>query len=249
MDTLKLLIADGNEEFRTELETALQSTYFVRTCCTGGEALSLLRSFGPDILVLNLMLPEIDGITLLEESARMGIRPMVLATTAYQNPYILDSINRLGVDYIMMRPCRIPATVARIRDLSHRLNPPELSAPDPKAQVSNLLLSLGIPTRLKGYNQLREAILLMAKNPEMAITKELYPAVAAVCGGDKDHVERTIRSAIGIGWKNRDAQIWQVYFPPGPGGSCKRPSNGTFITRMAESLLLTWANSAQEPAT
>ena len=138
--------------------------------------------------------------------------------------------------------------MARIRDLSRRLNPPELSPPDPRTQVSNLLLTLGIPTRLKGYNQLREAILLMAKHPDWAITKELYPAVSAVCGGDKDHVERTVRSAIGIGWKHRDEQTWQVYFPSGPDGICKRPSNGTFITRLAECLLLSQANSRQEPS-
>lgn len=247
MDTLKLLIADGNEEFRTELESALRDTYYVRTCATGQEALALLRSYGPDILVLNLMLPEIDGISLLEESVRIGIRPMVLATTSYQNPYILDSVKRLGVDYVMIRPCLIPPTVARIRDLSHRLNPPLLTVPDPGTQVCNMLLALGIPTRLLGYTQLREAVVRMARNPNMALTKELYPAVAAVCGGDKDQVERTIRSAIGVAWKNRDERVWQVYFPPGPGGVCKKPTNGTFISRLAESLRLSWANSGSEP--
>lgn len=240
MDTLKLLIADGNEEFRTALADALHGIYYVRTCCTGREALAQLRSFGPDILVVNLMLQEIDGISLLESAVQDGIRPMVLATTAYQNAYILDSAARLGVDYVMMRPCEIPPTVARIRDLSRRLNPPLISVPDPQTQVTNLLLSLGIPTRLKGYNQARESILRMAKNPDMAITKELYPAVATVCGGDWKHVERTIRSAIAVAWRHRDERIWQMYFPPGPDGTYKRPSNGTFITRLAECLRLSW---------
>lgn len=247
MDALKLLIADGNEEFRTALEAALRDTYFVRSCATGQEALSLLRSFGPDILVLNLMLPEIDGITLLEDAIRMGIRPKVLATTAYQNAYILDAVNRLGVDYVMLRPCQIPAVVSRLRDLSSCLNPPELKQPDLKTHVTNLLLTLGVPTRLKGYCQVREAIVIMAKKPDMTITKELYPAVAEICGGDRDHVERTIRSAIAVAWKKRDPQVWQLYFPPEPDGICKRPSNGTFITRMVEALLLSRANSGADP--
>lgn len=248
MDTLKLLIADGNEEFRQALADALQGAYFVRTCRTGKEALSLLHSFGPDVMVLDLMLPEMDGISLLENAVSAHIRPMVLATTRLTNDYILESITRLGVDYVMMRPCDIPSTVARVRDLSRRLNPPLIAPPDPKTQVSNLLLSLGIPTRLKGYLLAREAILLMAQNPDLAITKELYPAVASICGGDKDHVERSIRSAVATAWNNRDDRIWQLYFTPGADGIIKRPTNGTFISRLADSLRLSQTNSLEDRA-
>jgi len=246
MDTLKLLIADGNEEFRQALAEALQGAYYVRSYRSGKEALSLLRSFAPDVLVLNLILPEMDGISLLENATACGIRPMVLATSRLTNDYIVESVTRLGVDYLMLRPCDIPSTVARIRDLSRRLNPPLITQPDPKTQVSNLLLSLGIPTRLKGYQLAREAILIMARNPDLAITKELYPAVAAVCGGDKDHVERSIRSAVATAWANRDDRIWQLYFTPGPDGTIRRPTNGTFITRLADSLQLSQANLAAE---
>ena len=239
MDMLKLLIADANEEFRTALSDALQGTYYVRTCCTGSDALELLHSFNPDILVLNLMLPEIDGISLLEASVLSGIRPMVLATTPYQNSYISDSLARLGVDYVMLRPCRIPFTVGRIRDLSRRLNPPVIAPADPRTQVSNLLLSLGIPTRLLGFSQVRESILMKARHPDMALTKEIYPVVGSNCGGgDWKQVERTIRNALVVAWKQRDPQTWQMYFPPKPDGTCKRPSNGQFITRLAECLRL-----------
>ena len=238
MDMLKLLIADGNEDFRNALSEALTGQYYVRSCVTGREALELLRSYGPDVLVLNLLLPEIDGISLLEQAVREGIRPMVLVTTRYQNEYVMEAVTRLGVGYVMMRPCEIPATVARIRDLSSRLNPPLFSVPDPQTQVSNLLLNLGIPTRLKGYQQAREAILKMAANPDLTITKELYPAVAAVCGGDWKHVERTIRSAVSIAWEKRDERVWQQFFPAGPDGTVSKPSNGEFITRLAESLRL-----------
>lgn len=241
MDVLRLLIADGNDDFRTALAEALQGQYYVRTCATGREALEQLRSYGPDILVLNLLLPEIDGITLLEQAVREQIRPMVLVTTRYQNDYIMEAVTRLGVGYVMMRPCEIPAAVARIRDLSRRLDPPLFSAPDPHTQVTNLLLTLGIPTRLKGYQQAKEAILRMAADPDQSITKELYPAVAAVCGGDWRHVERTIRSAIAAAWKKRDERIWQHYFPPEPDGTVRKPTNGDFITRMAEALRLNQA--------
>lgn len=234
MEILKLLIADGNEDFRTALAEALQGQYCIRICDSGREALELLRSFRPDVMVLNLMLPEIDGITLLEQASREDIRPMVLVTTRYDNDYVLDTMARLGVAYVMRRPCEILPTVTRIRDLSRRLEPPVFSSPDPENLVSNLLLGLGIPTRLKGYQQARVAILKMAANPDMTITKELYPAVAQVCGGDGEHVERTIRSAIGSAWKKRDEQVWAQYFLPGSDGAIPKPTNGEFITRLAE---------------
>lgn len=236
MDALKLLIADSNEDFRLALSQALQGAYYVRSCQNGREALELLRSFRPEMLVLDPMIPELDGISLLESAAAAGIRPMVLVTTAYVNDYLTDSAGRLGIGYIMRKPCDIPATVARIGDLSQRLLPPVLTLPDPRTNVSNLLLSLGIPTKLHGYNYLREAILLMAKQPGQSITKELYPQVAALCDCEPKHVERSSRSAIHAAWNNRDDRIWKLYFPPGPDGVIPRPSNGGFITRLADSL-------------
>lgn len=252
MDKLKLLIADGNEEFRTELEHALQDRFHIRSCASGEEALSLLQSFRPQILALNLMLSVIDGITLLEEARRMGIRPRVLATTPQQNAYVLDAVVRLEVDYVMLRPCRIRAAVARILDMARPDAPAPGAAPapppDPRARITALLLSLGIPTRRKGFGQLREAILLVSQNSDITITKELYPAVAAICNGDPKQIERTIRSAIDEGWQKRDPQLWQLYFPPKPGQARKRPTNGEFITRLAEILLAGDANSILPPS-
>lgn len=247
MDTLKLLIADDNEEFRQSLADALQGAYHVRTCRTGKEALALLRSYHPDVLVLNLMLPEMDGISLLENAVRSGIRPMVLATTRLDNDYVVESVSRLGVGYLMRRPCDIPSTVARIRDLSSRLVQSVVTPADPMTQVSNLLLSLNVPTKLNGYGYTREAILIKSRNPEFAITKELYPAVAEACNCQRDQVERCIRSAISAAWQHRDDRIWQLYFNPQPDGTIPRPTNGTFITRLADSLRLSQVASPELP--
>jgi hypothetical protein len=107
-----------------------------------------------------------------------------------------------------------------------------------KTPIPKLIISLGIPTKLKGYAQLREAILLIAKNRDQSITKELYPAVAAICGDTGKNIERSIRTAIEKGWLRRDDRIWQMYFPPGPDGIISRPSNAEFISRLADSILL-----------
>lgn len=238
MDSLKLLIADSNEDFRLALAQALQGAYFVRSCQSGRQALELLHTFRPDVLVLDPMIPDLDGISLLESAAADGIRPMVLVATAYVNDYLTDAAGRLGIGYIMIKPCDIPATVARIADLSQRIQPPVLTVPDPRTSVSNILLSLGIPAKLHGYGYLREAILLIAREPDQAITKELYPSVAALCRCAPKHVERSSRSAIHAAWEKRDERIWKLYFQPGPDGTIPRPTNAEFIRRLADSLHL-----------
>lgn len=238
MDARKLLIADGSEEFRSALADLLRSTYHVRVCGDGQEALSLLRSFHPDILVLDLMLPGLDGISLLHAATADMICPVVLATTRFFTEYISESIDRLRISYVMTKPCDIRATADRISDLTQRIHHPLISTPNPRNQVSNLLISLGIPTKLRGYAYLREAILLMARDPDQMITKVLYPAVGTICGSNKDQVERSIRSAIEKAWLNRDDRIWQLYFPPGADGIIPKPSNALFISRLADSLAL-----------
>lgn len=238
MERLKLLIAEGTEDFRMALADMLRDSYTLRTCDEGMTALELIHEFRPDLLVLDMMLPGLDGITLLHRCADMEEKPIVLATTRFYNDYVLNAARELGVAYIMVKPCDVGATVARLADLGRRSYPPVAAAPDPRAYVSDLLLALGVPTKLKGYGYLREAILLMAEDPTQSITKVLYPGVAAVYKKenlriDAKHVERSIRSAIENAWDRRDKALWRKYF--GTEGTV-RPSNGTFITRLAESL-------------
>lgn len=237
MEMLKLLIADGTEDFRQALADALRGAYYVRTCSDGREALEQLRSYGPDVLVLDLMLPGLDGISLLQQAAAAGMCPMVLATSRFINDYVLEAVERMGVGYLMLKPCDVNATVARIADLSGRIRQPLLSRPDQKSQVSNLLLALGIPTKLRGYAYLREAVLLMAARPGQSITKELYPTVGELCGTTAMHVERSVRSAITAAWERRDERLWGLYFPPDSAGNLARPTNAAFISRLADGLL------------
>ena len=236
MERRRLLIADGTEEFRLALEDALQAFYLVRVCRDGKTAMALLKEFHPDILVLDLMLPELDGLSLLQSAPARECAPMVLATTRFANDYILDTLSNLDVGYLMMKPCDIRATVLRIRDLHQRLRPCPGPEPDPKVQISNFLLSLGIPTKLRGYAYLREAIVIFAQDPGQSITKELYPAVGSACNSSGAHVERSIRSAINAAWEHRDNKIWQLWFQPDGNGTLPRPTNAAFISRLADGL-------------
>ena len=236
MEKQKLLIADPCDDFRNALADALQSTYRVRTAADGVQCQALLQTFLPDILMLDLMLPGLDGITLLQKAAQEGIRPMVLATTRYLSDYTLSALERLGVSYVMVKPCDIGAAVSRIADLSQPLNVPAPTLADPQASICGILLRLGISSKLRGYRYLREAIALMATDPGQSITKELYPAVAAATGATAAQVERSIRSAVGSAWEHHDRQIWQLYFPQDARGSIPRPTNAAFICRLADDL-------------
>ena len=229
----KLLIADCNEEYRTALAAALCSKYHVLCCRSGSEALALLQQEHPDIFVLDLMLPELDGLTLLERIAASGICPMVLAATPIFSEYVISCAQRLGIEYLVRKPCAIEAVASRIQDLSLRLKSPKPKI-DPASYVTELLLSLDISTKHNGFAYLREAIVLMAKDPAQSVTKVLYPEVARICDCHKENVERSIRTALDKAWERRDTEKWQQYFP----NARQRPSNAVFISRLAEALLL-----------
>ena len=212
--------------------------YYVRTCRDGQEALDLMHSFGPDIVILDMMLPRLDGITILEKAIASGICPVVLATTSLVTEYLMDSAAGLGIGYVMRKPCDVDATVARLNDLNQRIRPQIVTRPEPRVCVTNVLRTLGVPTKLNGYSYMREAVLILAQDPEQTVTKELYPAVAARCGCASTNVERSIRSAIESTWKKRDERVWRQYFPPAGDGVCRRPTNAEFLTRIADSLAL-----------
>lgn len=233
----KLLIADSCDDFRYALAAALVQDHQILDCGTGPQALELLRDFRPDVLVLDLMLPGMDGISLLRAAVEEGICPAVLATVPFATEYIAKAADRLGIRYLLVKPCHIRGTADLVRDLRLPIHPPGVSPPDPPRAISRLLLLLGFSTKLRGYAYTREAILLLCDNPDQSMTKELYPSVAALCGTSPRQVEHCIRTAIEKAWQHRDNGIWSQYFPKDPSGTIPKPSNAVFLTRLANSMI------------
>lgn len=234
---LKLLIVDGTEDFRIALADALKGSYIIKTCDDGETALELAGTFGPDLLILDLMISGVDGLSLVQMITQIRGKPLVLATTRFQSEYVLDAAGRIGIDYMVVKPCNIRAVVARLEDLVASRNREERAKSDPAAAVTNTLMSLGIATKNSGYTYLREAIPIFAEDPRQAITKELYPAVGKRCNASVDQVERSMRTAIEGAWLRRDEQVWKLYFTPLSDGSIRKPSNSEFISRLAELLI------------
>lgn len=238
MQMQSLLIADGSEVFTSQLMEALRGSYHIRVCHDGLTALEQLREKKPDVLVLDLLLPELDGISLLHAAAAEDLVPHVLGLTRFASSYVMESAERLGVTYLMMKPCEPEAVCARLKDLSRYTRPDPVVQPDVRATVSNVLLALRIPTKLRGYVCARESILYLMRSPGMSVTKELYPAVAALCDGTPAQVERAIRGAIQAGWSQGAGEAWEQFFNRRPDGTIHRPSNAEFLSRIADFLSL-----------
>lgn len=223
-----LLIADSNDAFRQQLAEAFQSYYHILTCGNGREALDILCQEKCDCLVLDLMLPELDGISMLEIAVSRDIRPTVIAVSPLFTQYTFDVAEALGIGYMIRKPCPTHAVVSRMLDLKQRANPIWAS----REQITRFLLWLGVPTVLNGYPPLVEALTLLADDPTQSITKVLYPEVSKRIGGSHKAVERNIRSAIEHAWDGRNAVRWQQLFPE----LTERPSNRLFFSRVLEAL-------------
>lgn len=234
MHKRKLLIAEASEEMAAALADLFRGSCQVHCCSDGEEARLLLQQLRPDVLILDLMLPRFDGLSLLQWAREQNLCPRVLATSRFCSDYVVETAQNLGVRYLMCKPCSVSALAARVRDLLER-ELPEVPRELP-TDTAGLLRVLGIPGKRHGCTYLRYAVPLYARDPLQSITKVLYPEVARLCGCKASHVERSIRSAVETAWEHRDDNIWRLYFPADDNGVIAKPTNGAFIARLAQSL-------------
>lgn len=228
----KMLIAHGSEELTNTLAQMLGGTFDVATCADGITALEYIRTIQPYVLILDLMLPFKDGLTILEDA--LPIRPpVILAIVRDRSHYVLTSAESHGLGYIMLEPCDARAIVVRIMDMIACMDIPSKPHEDRQSGVTKLLLQLGLSAGKDGFTQLRIGIPLFVHDPFQRLSKELYPAIAQLCSYSSGlQVERSIRSVIKDAWAARDTALWCKYFPR----CTKAPSNRLFISRIATAL-------------
>lgn len=231
----EILVVDSSELERTALERLLGDWGNVTSCESGAMAVHLLRERRFDAMVLELMLPVEDGISILQRG--QGHLPeVIVATSRFSSDYMLQAAQDLGVGSVMLMPCSAEAVAARLQTMLQRRTRP-FTVKSPQQIIADLLQTLGVPEKLSGYHQLRIGVPYYAQDPDM-VGKELYQAIADRCGkGDYRQVERSIRSAIAAAWKDRDEEVWGVYFPPDQSGTIRRPTNKAFIARLADFLM------------
>lgn len=229
----KLLIADSTPGLSEALAQMLSRDFEIYVCNRGDEMMQELLSVRPDVAVLDLMFPGVDSISVLHTLQGLGIRPGIVATTCYVSDYVLAALERLGVKYVMLKPCDTGVLAARILEIAQGA-PPQNRQEQVRREANILMLRLGLRRNLAGYQYLMEAIVLYDRNPNQSITKELYPAVGALCGGSGSQAERSIRTCIQDAYNKRQDYLWRLYFPTGYDGRVRKITNVHFIAKITE---------------
>ena len=243
-----VLIADNSEEFCMSLSAALQRTdrfTVAGTANDGDQALQLLEERRPDILVLDLMLAKRDGLSLLKSISGWDRRPAVVATSGFMTDFVASAAAGLGVAYLMLKPCDIQALVERLEELCYDSGRPLLPRRSAQPQsiealVTGIIHEIGVPAHIKGYQYLREAIIIAVNDMDVinAITKVLYPQVAKTFQTTPSRVERAIRHAIEVAWDRGDLDTLQRFFGYTVSNTKGKPTNSEFIALIADRLQL-----------
>ena len=242
-----VLIADSAEEFCTALSASLQRAGGFGVCGTasdGEQAIRMILEKKPDVLVLDLMLPKRDGISVLKAVAAMEKRPVTLATSGFVTEYVASAAANLGVRYLMLKPCDMSALVERleeIRGAAQRPNPPKRGdKAGIETMVTGIIHEIGVPAHIKGYQYLREAIIIAVGDMDVinAITKVLYPQVAKTFQTTPSRVERAIRHAIEVACIRGNEEELYKLFGYTVSNNKGKPTNSEFIAMIADKLRL-----------
>ena len=246
--TSTVFIADSAEDFCSGLTAALQRADGFRVVGTAGDgeqAIRMIEEKKPDILVLDLMLAKKDGISVLKSIANMEHKPITLATSAFLTEYVSTAAANLGVRYLMLKPCDMAALVERLEEIrgGESLRYPAARRSDKvsiETLVTNIIHEIGVPAHIKGYQYLREAIIIAVNDMDVinAITKVLYPEVAKTFGTTPSRVERAIRHAIEVAWDRGDLDTLQKFFGYTVSNTNGKPTNSEFIALIADKLQL-----------
>ena len=215
MDKPTLLIADADEDYRRDLTLALRDGFDLFGCDSGKTALELLRTRQPDYLIMDLLLPEVDGLSLLQSASVLPHPPKVLLVTRMYTEFVLNSVEELGIQYIIQKPCAIAKVTARFLDI-HNARSRSVDA-----VCREVLLELSFDSEQKSGRTAFEAIPILMENPGISLRGGLYPALGP-------NSERNLRYGIEHAWDNGSQDLWQTYFP----GQTKRPSNRDFLRCM-----------------
>ena len=265
-DKVKVMIADDNPDFVNTLISHLEKEEdleVVGIARDGKEAVDLIIQQRPDIALLDVIMPHLDGLGVLEALSAIKLEkmPMCIMLSAVGQDKVTQKAINLGAEYYVVKPFDIQLLIKRIKDLknyrpgtisgnyiSREIKPQYIEiTPEGKkdesnleALVTNVIHEVGVPAHIKGYQYLREAIIMVINDIDVInqITKQLYPDIASKYGTTPSRVERAIRHAIEVAWGRGQTDAVESIFGYTVSASKGKPTNSEFIAMIADKLRL-----------
>lgn len=245
---IRVLLVDDDDAFRAKLAAALEQTDDLELAGVaedGEKALAAAQELRPDLLLLELVLPKLDGIAVLKQLQTQQITTPTIALSSFSSAQISAECGALGVELLLKKPMDAQAIVDRVhlwRDF-RRLQRTGATTDENKAlevRVTEILRQIGVPAHIKGYRYLRVAIMTAVNDMETldAMTKELYPSIAKQFNTTASRVERAVRHAIEVAWDRGDIETLQSFFGYTVSGVKGKPTNSEFISMIADRLRL-----------
>ena len=268
---IKVLIADDNYEFGNTLKKFLSKDEEIDVIGVehdGEDAIAKILKDKPDVCLLDVIMPHLDGLGVLEQLSKTQLdkKPVCIMVSAVGQDTITQKAIALGADYYIVKPFDITLLIQRIKEIKY-YNPDEVkktivsgkelkskyihitNANDKEnleALVTNIIHEVGVPAHIKGYQYLREAIIMCVNNIGVIsqITKLLYPEIAFKFNTTPSRVERAIRHAIEVAWGRGDQVIVENIFGYTVSASKGKPTNSEFIAMISDKLRLELKTSA-----
>ena len=261
-----ILIADDNQEFSQTLANYIHEQddmEVIGIAKDGEEAIDMITNIMPDIALLDVIMPHLDGVGVLEKLSIIQIekKPLCIMLSAVGQDKITKKAVGLGAEYYVVKPFDIELLIKRIRELKNFTPNKTVNSfigKDIKAQyvdipangeknqenlealVTNIIHEVGVPAHIKGYQYLREAIIMVVNDIDVInqITKSLYPKIAYKFNTTPSRVERAIRHAIEVAWGRGDQQTVEKIFGYTISAAKGKPTNSEFIAMIADKLRL-----------
>ena len=259
MKKIKLLIVDDSEEFVNNVRESYfddEEVEVMGSASDGLEAIHKIESFNPDVVILDLVMPEVDGFGVLSnlDYNNMTSKPNFIVTSQLIGENFINKAITLGASYYLVKPVNMQMLKDRVKEfggvtvtkkstvLDDRLiqQAVKRSQRNLDEKLANIFISVGIPAHIKGYQFLREAIKMAIDSPEIinSITKKLYPSIANKFETSPSKVERAIRHAIEVAWNRGKIENINNIFGIKIYTANDKPTNGEFIALLADKMLM-----------
>ena len=253
MKKIRVLMVDDNKQLVDMVKEYFSSHAVIEvnlTAYDGVEGLEVIKNnLGEfDLVLLDLIMPKKDGVSVLEEIKNIKNFPKIIVLTSYNTPEIIRKVSSMGVNYFMLKPFELPELERKILECTDEVKkgPKNIDLYHDNLQiaVTNVLHELGVPSHIKGYSYIRESIMEIFFNPDMigGITKELYPKIAQEFNTTVSRVERAIRHAIEVSWNRGNWDLMQEIFGYSVDIDRAKPTNSEFIVTVADKLRLEYAH-------